>query len=361
MLTNKRVVVIGAGVSGLSTATLLLQKEKGIEVHLIAKHFPGDLSGEYTSPWSGAHWRSHATKDNIRQQEYDKETFNHFWRLAETAQDKTGITIIDGFDYWEQLSQESSDLWFKSLCPEFRNLRKEELPTGIEFGVTYKTVSINPSTYLNYLLNTFISLGGTMQRVSLSHLNECIKSDTDVVINCSGIHARTLGGVEDPEVYPSRGQTVIVQLPHVNWTFLRHYAESNIGMPSDGSIEMTYVIPRENGEVVLGGTYDEHNYSTDVDDNISAAIIQRCLATRPDLLPPDQTQLAIKRNAVGLRPCRKSGTRVEGEWITSEDLGKKILVCHNYGHGGAGFGSSYGTAKHVIEIMKEMLEKQESV
>jgi len=32
-------------------ATLLLQQEKGFKVHLVAKHFPGDLSGEYTSPW----------------------------------------------------------------------------------------------------------------------------------------------------------------------------------------------------------------------------------------------------------------------------------------------------------------------
>ena len=49
---------------------------------------------------------------------------------------------------------------------------------------------------------------------------------------------------------------------------------------------------------------------------MAAAIIQRCLATRPDLIPPNQTQLTIKRNAVGLRPCRKSGTRIEGEWIS---------------------------------------------
>lgn len=50
--------------------------------------------------------------------EYDKETFNYFWRLAKTEQDKTGIMIIDGIDYWEQFSQEFSDLWFKTLYPE---------------------------------------------------------------------------------------------------------------------------------------------------------------------------------------------------------------------------------------------------
>jgi|SRR5579859_2197139 len=84
-------------------------------------------------------------------------------------------------------------------------------------------VSINPSTYLNYLLNTFTSLGGTTQRANLSHLNECIESDTDIVVNCSGIHARTLGGVEDSDVFPARGQTVIAQLlqSYMNWAFFK--------------------------------------------------------------------------------------------------------------------------------------------
>lgn len=73
-MSKKRVVVIGAGeteikilvwlyyyinglltgyagVSGLSTAILILQQESEFNVHLVAKHFPGDLSGEYTSPW----------------------------------------------------------------------------------------------------------------------------------------------------------------------------------------------------------------------------------------------------------------------------------------------------------------------
>jgi hypothetical protein len=40
-----------AGVSGLTTAILLLKQEKVIKVHIVANHFPGDLLGEYTSPW----------------------------------------------------------------------------------------------------------------------------------------------------------------------------------------------------------------------------------------------------------------------------------------------------------------------
>ncbi|CAG8622916.1 15604_t:CDS:10 [Funneliformis mosseae] len=349
-MSNQRVVVLGAGIAGLSTANLLLQQEKGFKVHIVAKHFPGDLSGEYTSPWAGAHWRSHATKDDTRQQEFDRITYNHLWKLAKAPQNKTGIMIIDEFEYWERFPQDFSDPWFKTLCHEYRHLRKEELPTGIEFGITYKSISINPLTYLSYLLNNFTSLGGTTQRVNLlSHLNECLESETDIVINCSGIHARTLGGVEDPNVYAARGQTVIVQLPrsYMNWAFFKRAANGG---------EVTYAIPHDDGEVILGGTYDEHKYSTDIDYNTAKGIIQRCLATRPDILPNDQTQLTIKRHGVGLRPCRKGGVRIEAEWTISKKFGKRILICHNYGHGGSGFESSHGTAQHTIKVLKEALQ-----
>ncbi|KAF0333062.1 FAD dependent oxidoreductase [Gigaspora margarita] len=251
--------------------------------------------------------------------EFDRETYNHLWKLAKTQQNETGIMTIDEFEYWERFPQNFSDPWFKTLCHEYRHLRKEELPNGVEFGITYKSVSINPQTYLKYLLNIFTLMGGTTQRAELSHLNECIKNETDIVINCSGVHSRTLKE------------------------------------KTDNKSVLTYVIPHDEEEVILGGTYEENNYSTDVDYDAAARIIQRCLAICPDLLPKDQAQLTIKGYGVGLRPCRKGGVRVDAEWITSEKISKKILIGHNYGHGGAGFESSYGAANHLIKVMKGML------
>jgi len=42
-----------AGVSGL-TCALLLAKQPGNTVTVVAKHMPGDYDVEYTSPWAGA-------------------------------------------------------------------------------------------------------------------------------------------------------------------------------------------------------------------------------------------------------------------------------------------------------------------
>lgn len=48
---TKHVVVVGAGVAGLSTALALL--DKGFKVTILAQWQPGDMHIEYTSPWAG--------------------------------------------------------------------------------------------------------------------------------------------------------------------------------------------------------------------------------------------------------------------------------------------------------------------
>lgn len=49
MASKPHVVVIGAGVIGLTNAVFLA--EAGYTVTIIAAHVPGDEGIEYTSPW----------------------------------------------------------------------------------------------------------------------------------------------------------------------------------------------------------------------------------------------------------------------------------------------------------------------
>ena len=51
-MTQIKIIVIGAGVTGITTALLL--KQKGYEnVKVVAKHVPGDMDIQYTSPYAG--------------------------------------------------------------------------------------------------------------------------------------------------------------------------------------------------------------------------------------------------------------------------------------------------------------------
>jgi D-amino-acid oxidase len=53
----------------------------------------------------------------------------------------------------------------------------------------------------------------------------------------------------------------------------------------------------------------------------------------------------VLRVAVGLRPERGAGVRLE-----REPRGEGFAVIHNYGHGGAGFTVSWGCADEVCGL-----------
>jgi D-amino-acid oxidase len=89
--------------------------------------------------------------------------------------------------------------------------------------------------------------------------------------------------------------------------------------------------------------------------------MQRCVDICPQLTAPGNggvpgktgiNALSIVRHGVGLRPLRANGPRIEKEH--REDEG--ITVVHAYGHGGAGYQSSYGSAMAVCKLLEDALE-----
>lgn len=80
--------------------------------------------------------------------------------------------------------------------------------------------------------------------------------------------------------------------------------------------------------------------------------MKRCIELCPALVAQGQgiEGLKIIRHAVGLRPLRKNGPRVEKERVT------KLWVVHNYGHGGYGYQTSYGCAVDVVHAVELILE-----
>lgn len=72
----KPIVIIGAGIIGLSTAVRVLQsrtvQKQGIPVHVIADHLPADpLDPMYASTIAGAHHLSFADDGDARQRRWD--------------------------------------------------------------------------------------------------------------------------------------------------------------------------------------------------------------------------------------------------------------------------------------------------
>lgn len=169
------------------------------------------------------------------------------------------------------------------------------------------------------------------------------------MINATGLGARSLLGVEDPKVFPARGQTVLVKAPQVRQCMS---AKDSSRMPSTGL--QTYIIPRPgpDGHVILGGTFLKDNYSTLPDMAQAERILKETYKLCPALGGgKGWKEIEVVSHNVGLRPAREGGARVEleerelqrgkerlipGKGNLGTESGEKVGVVHAYGIGPAG-------------------------
>lgn len=130
--------------------------------------------------------------------------------------------------------------WFASVQPSnnFQILNPSTLPAGIDSGTRFTSVCINTAIYLPYLLSRCISQGCTVKRGVLAHISDAATlhalGKADLVVNCTGLLARTLGGVMDETVVPVRGQIVVVRnSPGAMYT---------VSGTDDGADEVSYIM-----------------------------------------------------------------------------------------------------------------------
>ena len=76
---------------------------------------------------------------------------------------------------------------------------------------------------------------------------------------------------------------------------------------------------------------------------------------RVDLVPVNVSWDRVIRTTVGLRPHRDAGFVVRAERLDEK------TVIHNYGHGGAGYSLSWGTAQLATELALEGTERRAAV
>ncbi|KAF1967372.1 nucleotide-binding domain-containing protein [Bimuria novae-zelandiae CBS 107.79] len=354
---GRLVVVIGAGVTGLQTSISL--REAGYEVVLIAKHFPGDQSIEYTSPWAGAHWRSHAGEDDLEQQQWDTETYKHMLEIIEKEARDEGGGLLSGLAlrHSRYFSTSASAPWWSNLVRGYQNISSSSLAPGTQHGTTYTSIMINVPMYLVYLLHTAKALGVQMIHAALpstSNLSESLRAAQDIVsehhsgaiaafVNATGISAKSF--VPDPAVYPIRGHTITVAGEAKQITTIDAPSSAEPSLTSSTSTPIMYILPRpHSGTSILGGTKEADNWDPSPSADITAEILKRAKEWAPELLNPEG-DFEVLSEQVGLRPARKGGVRVEVEKVNG------LVVCHSYGHAGAGYQNSVGSAQKVVQLL----------
>ncbi|KAL5320608.1 hypothetical protein ACEPPN_011418 [Leptodophora sp. 'Broadleaf-Isolate-01'] len=353
-----KIVVVGAGVSGLTTALLL--SRAGYNVTILAKHMPGDYDIEYTSPWAGANYMPHAHKvANEAEVQWERNSWPELKRLAEEVPE-AGIHFQECINYhrnkddntpsgkWsKELAKEDS--WFNTVAPNFRVLPASELPKTVDSGTAFTSVCINTMVYLPYLVGQCARNGCTLKRANLKHISDAAElhhsgKKVDVIVNCTGLLASKLGGVMDKKIVPARGQVVVVRNDP---GFMM-----GISGTDDAEDELSYMMTRAaGGGTVLGGTYQLGNWESQPDPSTATRIMKRAVELCPALTGGKGIEaLDIIRHGVGLRPTRSSGVRIEKEKIGD------TWVVHNYGHGGWGYQSSYGCSEAAKGLVGQVLE-----
>ncbi|THH09578.1 hypothetical protein EW145_g1927 [Phellinidium pouzarii] len=351
------VIVLGAGVVGLSTALKI--QEVGHSVTIIAENFPDDPKTiRYTSHWAGAHHVSFAAED-VRQQKIDRETFRVMWEMSEAGRDSEKCFLrLPQTEYYceERLGPNALD-----TMPDYRVLEKSELLLDALSGVAFTTLTIDVPVYLTFLIERFRKLGGRTQRASVQHISQLATGAYTsgerpaAIVVCAGIGARALGGVEDKDVYPIRGQTVLLRAPWVR--------SGSTLSGKDGL--WTYIIPRRSGDVIVGGVKEDNDWEPKPRPETTASILKRAIALFPQLSPtytenshptPEDIKSIIIEEGCGLRPGRKGGIRLETD-ILQTTKGLKVPIVHNYGHGGYGYQSSWGSAGVAANLLEGVLLK----
>jgi D-amino-acid oxidase len=232
---------------------------------------------------------------------------------------------------------------------QFRCLDSTTLGAEIKSATAFTSVCINTAIYLPWLVSQCLKNGVSFQRRYFSHIGEAFRSvnsasRADIVVNCTGLGATTLGGVQDKTVIPARGQIVLVS----NDAGGRMIDFSGT---DDGDDEACYIMSRAaGGGTVLGGSYQKGNSNPQVDQNLAIRIMKRAVAACPELTKGSGKieDLDVIRHSVGLRPVRNGGARIEKERFD------KGWVVHNYGHGGAGYQSSYGCASAAVKLVESI-------
>jgi D-amino-acid oxidase len=313
---RSHVLVLGAGVSGLSCAHELLGR--GHAVTLWARDEP--LAS--TSAVAAALWYPFEAGPPERVDDWAARSYRRFVALA--AEGVPGVVMESLVDLrspglepprWVHALE-----GYEPLAPEQR--------AGFAQGWRARVPVIETPLYLPWLEERVRALGGVRERRTVRALAET--AGFEVLVNCTGLGARDL--FHDEQCHAIRGQIARVPRGGIGGALVFQHADGRFG----------YVVPRSR-DCVLGGTAERGVESVAIDERTTDAILENCRAFEPEI--PESATSA----AAGLRPGR-SAIRLERERMPD---GRSVV--HDYGHGGCGVTLSWACAEDVLVLVDEVV------
>ena len=313
----KNIAVIGAGISGLSTAFILVKE--GHLVTVLAKAF----SPNTTSNKAAAFWFPYHVRGDERAITWVEKSYQFYKQL--NNDNNAGISfikIVKGI----KTGVTDDDSWIKFMPPNTcRELSAIELPIGYSKGFEAEVPLIETQLFLPYLQQQLQAKGVTFIEQEITDLSSVAKN-YDVVVNCSALGARTL--CNDAAIFPVRGQVLLLEPGFPDSIFLDNQTP-------------TYIVPRKDA-TIIGGTYEEHISNETTEPERLKTLLKKASNVFGEL-----KNRKIIGSWAGIRPFRDE-VRLEIEPTTN--------IIHNYGHGGSGFTLAFGCAEAVKDLLAQIPE-----
>ena len=198
-----RVVVVGAGVIGLTCAHRLVRAGHTVEV------WSRDAVQDTTSAVAAALWYPFRALPEDAVTRWAGATYDMLAILS--VRPETGVALLRGRELFRT---PRPDPWWAAAVPRLR--RVTDLPPGYADGYELAAPVVRMPTYLPWLLDELAAAGVRLRARTLTDLGPA-RDAADVVVNATGLGARALAG--DRELTGVRGQVVRVADPGLTgWT-----------------------------------------------------------------------------------------------------------------------------------------------
>jgi D-amino-acid oxidase len=317
----KKVLIIGTGVSGLTTAHQFLQTESGDYQVELWSGKPEVTTGPSTNAY--AFWYPQRSDTDPRFEQWVHKTYDHLQTLSATPD--TGVSLKPIIDL--QVAG-GTEPWWHECVRSFRHARPDELTPEYGDGhVIQRGPVIDVRAYMKWLRGAVVGMGATIVKKEVTQLAGC-REGFDFVVNCAGLGARALVTRDKP--FAERVQVISVA---------RTTSFNSVVFDGSGPNQVACVVPHDD-YFRIGGVVDEHNESLVVDDAATSDILARCSRiVRGLTFSREQVREVVRC----VRPALPK-PRVEQDETLS-------WLFHYYGLGGAGFTTSAGCAAELVRLI----------